>query len=106
MKNQALKNCEGFQWDKGNLNKNWIRHNVSNVECEQVFFNKAFLVVEDSKHSQKENRWFALGRTNIDRHLFIVFTVRKNLIRVISAREMNKKEKRKYNEQAKKNTEV
>jgi uncharacterized protein len=51
---------------------------------------------EDIKHSEKENRYYALGKNDINRFLFIVFTVRENKIRIISARDMNKKEKKVY----------
>lgn len=59
------------------------------------------IVAEDNKHSTKEKRWYMLGRTDTDRKLFIVFTIRKNLIRVISARNMNKKERNIYHEKVK-----
>ena len=92
--------CIGFDWDDGNSAKNWIRHQVSMGECEQVFFNEPIIVSDDIKHSQKEKRWFLLGKTDGERYLFIVFTIRKNRIRIISARDMNKKERRIYHEQA------
>jgi uncharacterized DUF497 family protein len=97
---------KGFQWHEGNIEKNRLKHNVSNSECEQVFFNEPLIVADDIKHSKNERRWFILGRTESDRKLFIVFTVRKNLIRVISARDMTKKERKIYNEEVKKHTEI
>jgi uncharacterized DUF497 family protein len=96
---EILNNCEGFEWDKVNSEKNWIRHRVTQGECEQVFFNEPIIVSNDEKHSQTESRWFLLGRTDSEKLLFIVFTVRKKMIRVISARDMNKKERKNYNEQ-------
>jgi uncharacterized protein len=92
--------CTGFEWDDGNFLKNWLLHRMTQGECEQVFFNEPLIVFDDIKHSQKEKRWFLLGKTDADRFLFIVFTVRKSLIRIISARDMSKKERRIYNEQA------
>ncbi len=86
----------GFQWDEGNADKNWIAHDVENRECEQVFFNVPLLVLDDPRHSVAEKRWVALGRTNGGRHLLVIFTIRGNLIRVISARDMNRKERRFY----------
>ena len=91
--------CEGFEWDKGNSEKNWIRHQVMQGECEQVFFNEPIIVLNDVNHSLIENRWFLLGKTDAERLLFIVFTIRGNTIRVISARDMNKKERKNYYEQ-------
>ncbi len=91
-------NFLGFQWDRGNIDKNLIKHNVENWECEQVFFNKPILVLEDPRHSLSEKRWAAFGKTDADRLLVVVFTKRGNLLRVISARDLNKKEKQYYEE--------
>jgi uncharacterized protein len=62
----------------------------------QIFFNKPLIVKRDSEHSQLENRYYVLGRTNIDRLLFSVFTVRNNKIRIISARDMTDSEIERY----------
>ncbi len=97
MKN-IFTNCIGFDWDEGNSEKNWILHQVSRNECEQVFFNAPIIVGDDVNHSQSELRWFLLGKADNKRLLFIVFTIRDRLIRIISARDMNKKERRIYNE--------
>jgi len=95
---EKLSDCTGFQWDKSNIEKNWLKHKVSPIKCEQIFFNEPLLVVEDLKHSQRERRYYALGRTDSGRLLFVAFTIRKNLIRVISARTMSRKERKKYEE--------
>lgn len=95
MKN-ILANCKGFQWDEGNRDKNWYLHQVSNSECEELFFNLPLIIAHDTKHSQTEQRYYALGQTAANRWLFIAFTIRDELIRVISARDMNQKESRKY----------
>jgi uncharacterized DUF497 family protein len=84
----------GFQWDRGNSNKNLFKHNVQNWQCEQVFFNKPLLVLEDQGHSFAEKRWAGFGKTDSGRLLVVIFTKRGNLIRVISAREMNSKERK------------
>jgi len=97
---ELLNSCTGFEWDEGNAVKNRIRHQVAQSECEQVFFNEPLIVANDVKHSDREKRWFVLGQTDSGRLLFLVFTIRKNMIRVISARDMNKKERRIYSEQA------
>ena len=90
---EILKECIGFQWDNGNSDKNWVAHQVTKSECEQIFFNHPLFVENDEKHSKSEVRFYALGKTDSERKLFIVFTIRKNLIRVISARDMSKKER-------------
>jgi len=86
----------GFEWDEGNIDKNWIKHQVSNSECEEIFFNLPLLLADDEKHAQHEKRHYVLGQTNAHRWLFIAFTIRENRIRVISARDMNRKEERIY----------
>jgi hypothetical protein len=95
---EKLSECTGFEWDEGNWDKNWIRHRVSRPECEQVFFNAPLVVGDDPKHSQQEDRYFGLGQTDAGRELFVVFTVRSRTIRVISARDMNRTERRIYHE--------
>jgi uncharacterized DUF497 family protein len=88
----------GFQWDRGNINKNLIKHGVENWECEQMFFNKPLLILDDPEHSGSEKRWAAFGKTDAERFLVVIFTIRDNLIRIISARNMNRKEREFYNE--------
>jgi len=86
----------GFDWDEKNREKNWEKHGVLESECEEVFFNLPLLLQPDPSHSQKEPRYYVLGHTSPDRRLFIAFTVRENKIRVISARDMSKKERSIY----------
>ena len=93
---EELAICAGFEWDEGNADKNWTLHRVSRSEAEEAFFNRPIIVAPDAKHSQKEPRYAALGRTNRDRRLTIVFTVRGNLVRVISVRDMSRRERRIY----------
>ncbi len=93
---EVLSNLTGFDWDEGNLLKNWGKHRVSASECEQVFFNRPLLTQADPGHSISEVRFFALGQTDSGRYLFVVFTVRGNLLRVISARDVNRKERKAY----------
>ncbi len=87
----------GFDWDDGNARKN-DKHGVTMAEAEQVFFNAPLLLLEDIAHSQQEPRLHALGKTNEERALHITFTLRQmgTLIRVISARDMHRKEKQIY----------
>jgi|SRR5437762_11031296 len=99
-----LENCEGFEWDEGNSNKNWHRHRIMDSECEEIFSNFPLSVVIDKGHSNREQRFQALGLTNSKRRLFVAFTIRGPMIRVISAREMNKKETCRYEEEIKRNT--
>jgi hypothetical protein len=91
-----LAKCTGFEWDKCNSEKIKKKHDVTSVECEQVFFNLPVVAGDDEKHSETEIRFYVLGQTDSGRLLFLVFTVRKDKLRVISARDMNKKERRAY----------
>lgn len=93
-----LEKVNGFEWDKGNVDKNWNQHKVSFLECEEIFFNEPLIVEYDISHSKLEKRYFVLGKTDFNRLLFLVFTIRNDKIRVISARDMNRKERRSYNE--------
>lgn len=95
-----LRRCVGFQWDEGNSDKNRIRHRVTRGEAEEVFFNQPLLVADDDLHSEDEPRFYALGQTNARRPLFVVFTIRGDLVRVISVRNMSKKEREVYRSHA------
>ena len=87
-----LSKIEGFEWDKGNL-EHIKKHNVEHRECEEIFVNMPLRVKQNKKHSREEKRFEALGQTNDGRLLFIVFTIRINKFRIISARDQNRKER-------------
>jgi uncharacterized protein len=92
----------GFQWDEGNARKSAHKHGVSQAEAEQVFFNEPLLVVADAHHSGSEPRFHALGVTGAGRRLHVTFTLREDgtKIRVISARDMHRKERATYDQEA------
>ena len=87
---------KGFEWNKGNADKNWESHKVSPREAEQMFFNRPLIVADDVKHSGTERRYFVLGQTDDNRPLFVAFTLRGDLIRVISVRDMSRRERKVY----------
>lgn len=93
----ALTKITGFNWDEGNTRKN-EKHGVSMAEAEQVFFNAPLLLLQDVKHSSREPRIHALGQADAGRLLHITFTLRNagEKIRVISARDMHRKERAIY----------
>lgn len=91
-----LAECDGFDWDEGNAPKVRARHHFEPGECEQAFFGAPLLVSADLKHSQIEARWRALGMTLGGRAIYLVFTLRASKIRVLAARNMNRKERRDY----------
>jgi uncharacterized protein len=93
---ERLRACTGFQWDDGNVDKNWIRHRVARAEAEEVLLNEPLVLADDDEHSATEERCYALGQTNRGRLLFLVFTIRRRLVRVISVRDMTKREREVY----------
>lgn len=93
---KVLENIKGFEWNKGNIDKSWEKHKVTNKETEEVFFNVPLIFFNDEKHSVKEKRYGVFGLTNNKRLLTLFFTVRKNKIRIISARPMSRKERKDY----------
>jgi uncharacterized DUF497 family protein len=99
-----LDNVEGFEWDEGNARKN-EKHGVTQAEAEQVFLNDPLFITPDEKHSESERRYRALGKTASGRLLMVIFTSRQTgrLIRVISARDMNVRERRLYGQETETN---
>lgn len=92
-----------FEWDKGNLDKSYLKHGITPKEAEEIFISEESFVITDVKHSEKEERFIILGKSQARQSLFVVFTIRKNKVRIVSARRMHKKEVEKY-EKAKKNS--
>jgi uncharacterized DUF497 family protein len=92
-----LQRVEGFEWDPGNARKN-EKHGVTQSEAEQIFVNEPLLLLPDTRHSQNETRFHALGKTSEERLLNVTFTFRDNgkRIRIISARPMHRKERSIY----------
>ncbi|MBI5682185.1 MAG: BrnT family toxin [Deltaproteobacteria bacterium] len=100
-----LQDIEGFNWDKWNIDKNWVKHDVSISECEEIFINEPLLLERGKPHSSEE-RYAAFGRTSEGRLLAVVFTIRNNKIRIISARDISRKGRKDYEEEIKEDTEV
>jgi uncharacterized DUF497 family protein len=99
-----LESCIGFDWDEWNTSKNWERHRVTPEESESVFFHDPLLLRSDAGHSKHEKRFHVMGETPTGRRLLVVFTVRRKLIRVISARDMSRKENEVYAKYEKENS--
>jgi uncharacterized protein len=91
-----LDGCIGFDWDQADAQKNWERHAVTPEEAEEVFFQEPLVVRSGVRHGKAEKRYYALGQTTAGRLLFIAFTIRRKLLRVISSRDMNRKEAEVY----------
>ncbi len=96
--------CIGFDWDDWNTSKNWNKHRVSPDKAESIFFHDPLLLRSDVGHSAGEKRFLAMGETPAGRGLLAVFTVRKRLIRVISARDLNRREAEAYTRYEKENS--
>jgi len=90
----------GFQWDEGNSQKSAQKHDVHPTEAEEIFFNTPLIISNDDKHSRDEKRYLALGMTNKQRFLTVIFTLRESntLIRIISSRDQHQKERIVYAE--------
>ena len=86
----------GFDWDDGNSEKNWLTHRVRRSECEQVLLSQPLIVAQGQLLEDREVRYLAMGETGSGRRLFVVFTIRGNLVRVISARDMSRQERSVY----------
>lgn len=89
-----------FQWDTGNIDKNWVKHQVTNAECEEIFFDPHKRLFYPAPRSGGETRYGLIGQTKDRRLLFVVFTIRGQTVRVISARDLNKRERGLYEETA------
>ena len=91
-----------FEWDKGNELKNWLTHQVSRKEAEEVFEDTGKIVFSDIEHSQEEERDVVLAKTKQGRLLFTVFTLRgeDEKVRIISARDADRKEVAIYEKKA------
>jgi hypothetical protein len=96
----VFQGCTGFEWDSHNADKNRDRHGVEPGECEEAFFNRPFIVADDPRHSVLESRYSALGLSDSGRRLFLAFTIRGSSVRVISARDMSRKERSVYEKAA------
>lgn len=91
-----LKGIKEFQWDKGNLDKSYQKHGITPNQSEEIFLDPKLKIVKDLKHSQKEKRFVAIGKTTSKKILFAIFTIRSQKIRIISARIANQKERKIY----------
>lgn len=101
---------EGFDWDKGNL-EHIKKHQVNYKECEETFLNKPFILNKEESHSRTEERFRVYGQTNRGRLLTMIYTIRANKIRIVSARDQSRKERKEFfktggesNEKTKENT--
>ena len=97
---KTVRKIIGFEWDAHNRDKNLAKHRVTNEECEEVFFDERKNILKDLLHSGTEKRYIVIGSTKESRVLFVVFTIRNTKIRVISARDLNKKERHLYEKEA------
>lgn len=93
---ELLESCHGFQWDQGNNEKNWVKHGVTQGEIEEALFNRPLIIALGDQRRETTPRYYALGKSDSSRLLFLVFTIRDDLIRVISARPMSRRERRTY----------
>ncbi len=96
---RTIKDLVEFEWDEGNIGKN-KKHGVNDKEAEEVFFDEQKIVFRDSLHSQWEERFIVIGKTETGKILYVAYTKRGKKIRIISARRINKKEAHIYEKKA------
>lgn len=102
----ASEHSFALDWNEGNVNKNLERHNVTDREAEEVFANEPKFILEDESHSEIEKRYMLWGVTGGGRKLTLIFTIRRNRIRIISARDMSRKERKFYEKASKTNSKI
>ena len=93
---EFIAGLDGFEWDAGNSDQNWLRHEVRQAEAEQALLNRPLVLAVALKHAANESRFLAFGRTDAARQLAVVFTVRAHRVRVISARALSRAERKVY----------
>jgi uncharacterized protein len=102
---RIIKDVVEFEWDRWNLDKSYFKHGVGPKETEELFLDERSFVLPDVTYSLKEKRYIIVGKTQDKVNLFVVFVIRGNKIRVISARRMYEKEVLKY-EKIKRSTKI
>ena len=85
-----------FDWDAGNIEKSWLKHQVSQKDSESTFKDPASVLALDPSHSQSDKRFQLIGNSESNKLLNIIFTIRNHKIRIISARSANQKERNLY----------
>lgn len=89
---------KNFEWDKWNIDKSYQKHGITPNETEEAFLDEKAVIIQDVRHSQKEERFVLVGKTTGEKFLFVVFAMREATIRIISARRANRRERKKYEE--------
>ena len=86
-----------FEWDEEKNLLNQRKHGISFETAAYVFADENYIEMYDFEHSISEDRYIAIGR--VGDVLFVVFTERKEKIRLISARLATEAERRLYYDQ-------
>lgn len=87
-----------FEWDQNKASFNISKHGISFDEAKSVFDDPLYIDFFDPDHSIDEHRYIILGRSLNKRLLLVAYTEREDIIRIISARETSRKERRDYEE--------
>lgn len=85
-----------FEWDQDKADANLKKHRVRFEEAESVFYDSLSMTIPDPDHSIDEHRFIDIGTSENNRLLVVVYTERKDRIRIISARRATKSERKKY----------
>lgn len=93
-----LNDIEGFEWDEGNREKSFRKHGVNRQEAEEVFNSHPFIIVRTAYLNEQRFQMFGESKSRL---ITIIFTIRNKKIRIISARDMSKKERNFYEDKLK-----
>ena len=87
-----------FAWDENKAVKNFSKHKVSFEEAKTVFNDPLYIDFYDPDHSYEEERYLIVGLSSKGRLLIVSYAERRDLIRIISAREVTRSEREVYEE--------
>ncbi len=86
-----------FQWDNDKNATNIAKHGIDFMQAAPVFEDTNAIIMQDTRHGYDKERYQIIGVTNPLGIVFVVFTERDgDIIRIISARKADKREKRFY----------
>ena len=87
-----------FDWDGDKAEANLSKHGISFDEAKTVFDDPLYIDFYDPDYSDEEHRYIIIGESQQHRLLIVSYTERDHKIRLISAREVTKREREDYEE--------
>jgi uncharacterized DUF497 family protein len=87
-----------FEWDPAKAAENLRKHGISFEEASSIFFDDLAATGDDPEHALSEQRFVTFGLSSAGRLLVVSHTDRKDRIRLISARQATRAERKLYEE--------